>query len=461
MNGTMMNSTTRSKRKAGMNNMSTSTRIMPNIAKRILSLTLFFLCGVSTLVAQVPIPGARQSKPILLKGGDLYTVSQGVLSETDVLFDQGRITQIGKNLSVPSNAEIIDITGKRVYPGLIAPNTQIGLIEIGAVRATNDLNEVGDMTPEALAHVGYNPDNQIGPTIRTNGITTLQVMPEGGTIPGRSFVANLDAWNKEDAAVKLVDGLVINWPSPRLQDGPNARPVEEQKKQMLAERRNLRELFAATRAYRDLRASNPNAPVDLRLQSLIPVVNAQIPVYVNANLSDGIAEAVSFAADQKIKIIIVGGVESWMVAELLKENQVPVILAQTMRLPTSTDDPYDLPFSSPAKLQSAGVKFCLSRPGYWDVRNLPFEGGQAVAFGLTEDQALRALTLSTAEILGIEKDQGSLEVGKKASLVVCTGNIFDIAGNNIERMYIEGRSVELENKQTTLYKKFKERITRQ
>lgn len=433
---------------------------MPALCAAVVASLLFYTVVCQIAHAQVPIPGAKQSKPILLKGGDLYTVSQGIQNGTDLLFENGRITQIGKNLAAPANAEVVNLAGKRIYPGLIAPNTQLGLIEIGAVRATNDLNEVGDMTPEAMAHVGYNPDNQIGPTIRTNGITTAQIMPEGGTIPGRSFVANLDGWNKEDAAVKLVDGLVLNWPSTRTQEGPNARPVDEQKKQMLEVRRNLRELLAATRAYRDLRASNANAPVDHRLAALIPVVNREMPVYVMASLSEGISEAVSFAAQEKIKIVIVGGVDSWMVTDLLKENQVPVILSPTMRLPSSTDDPYDLPFTTPAKLQAAGVKFCLSRPGYWDVRNLPFEGGQSVAFGLTEDQALRAVTLSTAEILGIDKDQGSLEVGKKATLVVSTGNILDIAGNNIEKMYIDGRAVELENKQTTLYRKFKERLTR-
>ncbi|MCX6832660.1 MAG: amidohydrolase, partial [candidate division Zixibacteria bacterium] len=188
---------------------------------------LTILCA-ATAMGHNLVPGAKQNHPILLKGGDLYTVKNGVLQRTDLLFEQGRISQIGKNLSVPIGTEVIDVTGKRVYPGLIDAATSLGLVEIGEVRATRDAGEVGTVTPEVQSHIAYNTDSEIIPTVRANGITTALVAPTGGVICGRSSLINLDGWTKEDATEKFNVGLHVNWPSASASwSWSDQRPAEE------------------------------------------------------------------------------------------------------------------------------------------------------------------------------------------------------------------------------------------
>jgi hypothetical protein len=192
--------------------------------------TAGLLLAAATSLAHDQIPGADQTRPVLLRGGDLYTVSGAVLEETDLLFEGGVITQIGVGLTPPAAAEVIDASGSRVYPGLIAPQTAVGLSEIGAVRATRDLDESGTVTPEVAAHVAYNPDSEIIPTVRSHGITTAQVAPQGMGIAGRSFITHLDGWTKEDAGVRLVDGLVVNWPRAGVADSSaSGRPASAER----------------------------------------------------------------------------------------------------------------------------------------------------------------------------------------------------------------------------------------
>jgi hypothetical protein len=210
---------------------------------------LTILCA-TTAMGHNLVPGAKQNHPILLKGGDLYTVKNGVLQRTDLLFEQGRISQIGKNLSVPTGTEVIDVTGKRIYPGLIDAATSLGLVEIGEVRATRDAGEVGTVTPEVQSHIAYNADSEIIPTVRANGITTALVAPTGGVICGRSSLINLDGWTKEDATEKFNVGLHVNWPAASASwSWSDQRPAEEKKKDRAEKLKRLDDAFEAARAY--------------------------------------------------------------------------------------------------------------------------------------------------------------------------------------------------------------------
>jgi len=411
-------------------------------------------------VAHDYVPGAPQSRAVLLKGGDVYTVANGVMSGADVLFENGRISQVGVGLSATAQAEIVDVTGMRVYPGLILPLSGLGLIEIGAVRATNDLNEVGSVTPEVSAKIAYNPDSEVIPTIRSNGILVAQITPGGDLIAGRSDLMNLDGWTREDSGEKFNVGLHVDWPRVGIITAwwMDQTPDEQRKNNDIA-RKRLVEVFDKAKSYDELRRANPNAPVDQRWEAMRPVFHGELPLFISAGDYRQIEEAVEFAQDYGLHMVLVGGEDAWQVTELLTKNNIPVILNRTMGMPPSEDADYDQAFKMPKLLTDAGVKFCLSYGdgATWDSRNFPFQGGYAVANGLSENEALRAITLSVAEILGVENDLGSIEVGKKATIVVSRGDIMDIRTNDIVHAWIGGKKVDLNNRQKELYEKYRQK----
>ncbi|MCH7690753.1 MAG: amidohydrolase family protein [candidate division Zixibacteria bacterium] len=425
----------------------------------------FSIVLVGQSIAHDYIPGEVQEQPILLARGDLHTVSNGVMLNTDILFENGRITAIGKDLPLPTGGKVIDITDYQVYPGLIAPNSTVGIIEIGQVRATNDISERGRNNPDVQTHIAYNPDSEIIPTVRSNGITTALIVPGGGLIRGRSSLINLDGWTKEDAMEKENTGLHISWPrSSIITAWWMDKTADEQKKENEKNRRKIEEHFNNAKSYSIARKADPNLKIDSRWEAMLPVFDKTLPVIVHANDLRQIEQAIDFANKYDVRLIIAEGREAWKAADLLKDNDVAVILDRTQRMPLRSDDEYDLTYSQPKLLADAGVKFCLGFSGgdwsAWRCRNLPFLAGQAVAFGLDYEEALRSVTLSTAEILGVEKEIGSLEIGKKATLVVSKGDILDQLTNHVTLMYIEGREVNLDSKQKELYRKYDKKIER-
>ena len=409
------------------------------------------------------VPGAVQEKPILLKGGDLYTVANGVLANTDILFEDGRITQIGTELSVPEGTDIIDVSGKRVYPGLIAPYSLLGLVEIGAIRATLDYQEVGTINPEVKAEVAYNPDSEIIPTVRANGVTAALVAPREsggnrGLISGRSSLLYLDGWTAEDAMVKSMVGLHVFWPRLSVSHSERfQRSVEKQRKANKDHRQSLQRAFEDARAYALATAADPTLPVDIRWEAMKPIFSRELPVIVDADDVRQIKDALAFAHQFGFRLILAGAKDAWQVANLLAEERVPVILGRTQSMPQREDDPYDLTYRLPSILHQAGVRFCLGYGSYTGTRNLPFQAGQAAAYGLSKEDALRAVTLSPAEILGVADQLGSLEIGKAATIVVSNGDLLDNRTNAVELEFIAGRKVDLDTKQKELYRKYRDR----
>ena len=422
----------------------------------------YLLSGLSLVItfnvmsfANNVVPGPKQDHPVLLKGGTVYTVSGSILPDSDVLFDKGRITQIGTNLSAPQGTEVIDVTGQNVYPGLIDGQTSIGLVEIGAIRATNDVTEIGDDNPDVLAMHAYNPDSDIIPTIRFNGVTTALVVPGGSVICGRSSLMNLDGWTREDATEKPEVALHINWPQAGIARGwwVQATP-EEQKKQAEENKAKIRRLFNDARAYYVAKAANPNIDKDSHWEAMLPVFTGELPVFINADDYRQIEDAVAFAREYKLRMVLVSGKEAWKLTDLLKSNNIPVVCSPTFDLPMRQDDDYDQPYRLPKLLSDAGIKFCFATFGASGSRNLPFYAGQAVAYGLSKENAVRALTLSPAEIMGVSKDVGSIEIGKKATLVVSRGDILDPMTQKVSRVFIEGKTVNLDNRHAQLYRKY-------
>ncbi|MBW3671628.1 MAG: amidohydrolase [Acidobacteria bacterium] len=429
--------------------------------KRFTRAMISVLLATTPLLASEEIPGAPQSSPVLLRGGDLYTISSGVLPATDLLFADGRIVEIGKGLQPPEGAEVVDVSGRRVYPGLIGAQTTIGLVEISAVRATSDVQEVGDLTPEVAAHVAYNPDSEIIPTVRANGVTTVQVTPAGSLLRGQTFVTHLDGWTKEDAGVRLVEGMSLRWPAVKPASGWWVETsAEEQLEAMAQERRKLRQFFDDALAYREAKAGGRETEENTRLEAMISVLEGDIPLYVDADDYRQIVEAVAFTRDYGVRMILTGGREAYRATDLLKRHDIPVIVGAVQALPMRQDDDYDQAYKLPAQLHQAGVTFCLSQPSSWATRNLPLQAGHAVGYGLPSDVALRSITLSVAEILGIADREGSLEVGKDATLFVSSGDVMNTLGHRVTHMWIEGRRVDLDNKHKELYRKYEEKIKR-
>ncbi|MDF7814710.1 amidohydrolase family protein [Hymenobacter sp. YC55] len=411
-------------------------------------------------VAQVPMPAPAQSKPILLVGGNLHVGNGTVVPDAAVAFDKGRITYAGaqNGFAQRDGYEVIDVKGQEIYPGLILPNTTLGLTETESIRATVDEQEVGMMNPNVRSLIAYNTDSDIIPTVRTNGVLMAQITPRGGMLSGQSSIVQLDAWNWQDAAVRADDGLHLNWPLMVLKLDPaeDERAVERRTKDRQAQLRELEAMFTEAAAYKN---SPANRRENLRLSALAGIFDGSKTLFIHADYGKEIVEAVSFAKRLGVqKVVVIGARDAWMMLDFLKQNDVAVVLSRTHALPRRPGDDYDLPYRLPSMLQQAGIRYCLDYEGSMETagsRNLAFIAGTSAGHGLTPEQALTAVTLSPARILGIDKDYGSLEAGKSATLVVSRGDLLDMRTNNITKAYIDGRAFSSENKQVYLNRKFK------
>lgn len=415
------------------------------------------LCFAGGLRAQNPVPAVPQSRPIAITGATAHLGNGQVIENALITFDKGKITQVtaftpAANLA---NFERIDATGKHVYPGFIAANSNLGLVEIEAVRATRDVAEVGNFNPNVRALIAFNTDSQILPTIRSRGTLLTQSTPAGGLVAGFSSVMQLDGWNWEDAAVKADDGLHIYWPRRTSYNWATGEVRQNENYQKQID--ELEHFLSQSQAYCDGAPGTRN----LRLGGMCPAFSADRNVYIHAQLAKDMEQAIVLVKKYGMKPVIVGGRESDMIAAFLKQEQVPVILEQMHNLPSHVDADVDQPYKMPKLLHDAGVQFCISMDGGWQQRNLPFQAGTAVAYGLPYEKAVQAITLDAARILGIADRVGSLEIGKDATLFICDGDALDMRSNQVASAFIEGRAIDLSNKQDYLYRKFKTKYERQ
>lgn len=407
-----------------------------------------------------------QRAAVLITGATVHPVSGPAIERGYVLFEGGKITAVGAEPAprVAGDLEVIDASGRHVYPGLIGAVTQIGLTEIQAVRASRDFNEAGGVTPEARAAVSVNPDSTLIPVTRSNGILTVGVFPTGGLLAGQAAALRLDGWTWEEMALKANIGTVIEYPFVRpVTEWWSTAPAEEQLKSIQRNLDQLDEAFRSASAYEAARRAEPNRPADLRWEALTSVLppggaeREQLPVFVQANDVDQISSAVSWAVGLGLRPVIVGGRDAHLVTDLLRQHDVPVIVQGTHNLPKRSDSAYDEAFTLPAKLEAADVRWCLAfSDDTAHERNLPYNAATAVAYGLDRGAALRGITLGAAEILGVADRIGSLEPGKLATLIVTTGDPLDVRSNVIIA-FIDGRRIDLSNKQTELAAKYRER----
>lgn len=428
---------------------------------------MFCLSGV--IVAHDMIPGALPAEPVALVNATLHPVSAEPIQSATLVFERGKIVAMGASVEIPANATRIDMTGKHVYPGLISPNSSIGLIEIDAVRATLDLTEPGTLNPNARAESAVNPDSELIPVTRANGILTAHVSPvtKSGSLMGGSTAAMaLDGWTHEDMTIQAPVGIALNWPKDPpvpVFDLNNAESLNVEKYEEI-HRKNiklLKDSFAAARAYwKATLSGNGPVDVDLRWEALKPVLEKEIPVIVRASSLRQINEAIEWAEYEDINLVLLEAQDAWRIADVLAEKEIPVIVGSINELPKRRWESYDTPFTNAVKLHQAGVLFAIGfggRGGDSGVeKNLPYEAAKAVAFGLPPEVALMSITLNAAKILGIDDRIGSLEVGKDATIIITTGDPLDIR-TQVVSAYIAGRPVDLSSRHTQLYSKYKKK----
>ena len=429
--------------------------------KKLLVVLLFS----SFIFSNNQIPAPPQKQPILLKNGFIHTVSNGTIKGA-ILFENGKIMRIAEKISPSVGTKVVDLQGKHVYPGLIAAVSGIGLVEINAVPVTNDHSERGDFNPNVRANVAYNPDSKIIPTTRSNGVLIANVVPGSGLVSGQSSIMMMDGWTWEEATLLHPSGLHINWPNMEIRTGGRFQtPAKRQINQRQKALKSLDKIIENGRAYSKLRQTKTRKAEeyhneDLRLESLLDYVNGNLPIYIHANEVRQIEAAVAWSKRLQLNIIIVGGRDAWRTTTLLKTNNVPVIYESVTSLPSRRFEDYDQAYKSPALLYQAGVQFCIASSGSagasYNVRNLPNHAAMAAAYGLPKDIALRSVTLSVAEILGIDKQVGSLEPGKDATLFISNGDPLDIR-TNVLQAYIQGRTIDMNDKHKALYHKYQEK----
>lgn len=433
-------------------------------ALQILAISVpLLVCPISIHASDI-IPAPPQAKAIALKGATIHPVSGPDIASGTIVFDNGKITAIGAEVAIPEGAEIIDATGKHVYPGLINAHTVLGLVEIGAVRATLDVAESGAINPNVRSITSVNPDSELIPVARSNGILTALSVPEGGLISGQSAVLRLDGWTPEEMTVKSPTAMHLRWPNLKIDRGPRARKsVKDQQKEIDKAQKQIRDAFQIARSYWQARKNPaPDFKSDLRWEALMPIFDGKLPLFVHAGTLAQMEAALAWAKEAQLKVVLVGGNDAWRIAPQLKESDTAVILGPTTTLPPRRDDGYDSSWSNAAKLHEAGVRFCIASDGRGaetNERNVGYEAGMAAAYGLPKEEALKAVTLYPAQILGVADRLGSLEAGKAATLILTNGDPLDLP-TQVEAAFIDGRKIDLSNRQTQLRDKYREKYRR-
>ncbi len=421
--------------------------------KLIYSVALLSIFGIAQQT-----PAKQQLKTILIKGGTAHIGNGQVINNAAIVLENGKIKSIGIDNGSQKGETIIDANGQHIYPGFIAANATLGLVEIDAVRSTDDEAEIGTFNPHVRSIIAYNAESKIVESVRPNGVLLAQITPRGGRISGTSSVVQLDAWNWEDALVRENDGIHMRWPNVYQRMGWWAEPggIEPNKKydeQVTA----IQSFFDNSFAYL---VAKPSVK-DISYAATNGLQSGEKTLYVTTEGEKEILDVINFKIKNKIqKLVIIGGHYAYKVADLLKENNVSVLLRRIHSLPVTEDEDVNLPYKNAKMLFDKGIVVGLQNEGDMErmqTRNLPFYAGTCAAWGLDKEKALQLITSNTAKILGIDANYGTLEVGKSATLFISTGDALDMRTNNVQKAFIDGRDISLQSHHTELYQRYKEK----
>ena len=421
------------------------------------SLALFVSAGLNGQTRVVPAPA--QETPILLQGATIHTGTGEVIENGIVAFADGKLTAVGpanSRLVNRESYEVVDVSGKHIYPGLVLTSSDLGLVEVSSVRATADFAEQGDINPNVRSIIAYNTDSELIPTFRYNGILLTQTAPRSGVISGSSSVVQLDAWNWEDAAYHTDDAIHMGWPAkefgPRWWMGETStRPNPNYD----ATVQQIEQLFTDAAAYG--RLGTPET-MNLKLEAMQGLLDGSKALFIGSNDAKAIVAAVKMAKKHGVQRIVVdGGYEALLIKDFLVENKVPVILSGIHDLPEYDHEDTIFPYKMASEFHDAGIEIIISGGAGYAARNMPFYAGTAVAYGLDYEEAIKAMTLTPAKALGIADRAGSLETGKDAMVIVVEGDLLDMRTSNVEQAYIQGRKIQLDARQQWLYKKYSDK----
>ncbi|NII27146.1 amidohydrolase family protein [Pseudoflavitalea sp. X16] len=430
--------------------------------KRIFFTILMGSWMVAKVSAQETVyPATAQSQTIALTNATVHVGNGQVIENGMVVFSKGKIVDVRPAAAI-ADVKVIDCKGKHIYPGLILSESNVGLVEVSSVRATDDVSELGQMNPNIHSLIAYNTDSKVINTLRNNGILLANVTPEGGVLSGSSSVVQLDAWNWEDAAYLADNAMHFRMPSLLLRGGGRGgfgrfgqgqQPAGDPIKRALDQIEGIKVFFREAKAYYQ---EASHGETNLKYEAVKGLFSKKQKLFVHCNIVKEMLVAVDFAKEFGFDVVIVGGSESYQIADLLKQNNIAVILGSMHSLPTMVDDDVDQPYKTPAALQKAGVLFAINDDdGSTRQRNLAFNAGTAAAYGLTKEEALAAVSLNAAKILGVGDKTGSIEAGKDANLLVCDGDLLDMRSNIILHAFIQGREINLTDKHKQLYERYK------
>lgn len=411
------------------------------------------------------------AETVLFQNGFIHTISGDTITNGGLLVDGGKISMVyrpGIDMNVLAN-RVVDLKRQHLYPGMIDLDSSLGLLEIESVRGTQDANEVGDYTPDVLSWIAVNPDSELIAVSRANGVSHVEPAPHGGVVAGMSGLIALDGWTTEQMVVKHPAALHVYWPAlgldtrpkEKFKDASKYKSLEEQSAEHLKRLKSLYQFFEEARAYEKSRnTGGSNFAVNPPWEGMLPVVRGEVPIMVHTESLRQIKSALQWSQSNRFNIVIVGGHDAWRMADELAKAKIPVVYEWVFHQPGRDDESYDINFKAPEILRKAGVKVVFSMGqgnfGAALTKNLPYEAAQAVAFGLPETEALKAITLYPAQLMGMDKRLGSIEPGKDATFFVCDGDILDIR-SNVKQMWISGREINLESRHTRLYEKYKNR----
>ncbi|MEM6735472.1 MAG: amidohydrolase family protein [Bacteroidota bacterium] len=418
---------------------------------------LFGLLWIIPVVIQAQMPKA-ESGSFALVNATIETITNGTIENGTVLIaDDGMITEVGTTVTTPSEAKTIDCSGLTIYPGMIDAGTQIGLVEVGSDPRTRDNNEIGEVIPHVQALTAVNPSSVVIPVTRISGVTTALTMPSGGLFPGTAALIDLYGYTPDQMYAGF-KGIVLNFPATGRRGRWDRRSDEDIKKAAEKDLKQLNDVWdKAVQYYKiDSVSGANNQPYYPEMKALLPIVRGEMKLLINVNAANDIKSALEWIEGKGIDVILCGVIEGWRVAEEIADAGIPVITGPVLTNPTRSYDRYDRPYANAGLMQKAGVKVGIRTSEIENVRNLPYHAGFAAAYGMGKEEALKAITITPAEILGVEGKYGSIEKGKIANLCVTNGDLFETK-TQVKYVFIKGQNIPMVSRHTQLYEEYLDR----